>query len=87
MCLFVEKLLSFKKVCCRGPKGPQKNRPKMPKKYMYCTLTFIPLYYGNGVIWLTVLRSEVVDLRSNVSWFESHQRHCVVSLSKTLYVP
>ena len=31
VCLFVEKLLSFKKVCGRGPKGPQKNRPVMPK--------------------------------------------------------
>ena len=30
MCLFVEKLLSFKKVCGRGPKGPQKNRLVMP---------------------------------------------------------
>ena len=31
VCLFVEKLLSFKKkVFGRGPKGPQKNRPVMP---------------------------------------------------------
>ena len=30
MCLFVEKLLSLKKVSDPGLKGPQKNRPVMP---------------------------------------------------------
>ena len=27
----------------------------------------------------------VVDLRSRDLWFKTHQRHCVVPLSKTLY--
>ena len=35
MFLFVEKLLSLKKVCGRGPKGPQKNRPVMPQGIFY----------------------------------------------------
>ena len=27
----------------------------------------------------------VLDLRSSISWVKLHQRHCVVSLSKTFY--
>ena len=32
------------------------------------------------------LSVRVVDSRSRGCWFEPHRRHCIVSLSKTLYL-
>ena len=29
--------------------------------------------------------ARVLDLRLRIHWFEIHSRHCVVSLSKTIY--
>ena len=49
-------------------------------KRVLLSTQIISLYWGAW--WLS---GRVFDLRSKGGWFKTHQRHCIVSLNKTLY--
>ena len=58
MCLFVEKLLSLKKVCGRGPKGPQNNRPGMPLfSLINMVLRYFRDVFSNQSVWRIACRT------------------------------
>ena len=44
-------------------------------------------YMGSNICLKIVIGDGVPDLRLRSSWFEPRQKHCVVSLSKTIYPP